>query len=141
MEDFVTYEQAVKLKELGFNEPCNHLYDSIKILEENIEAAHKKVNECHIYTSYINWNSCDTSLFVAAPTLYQVQKWLMKEHNIKVIPNYVKNNFYTCKMFWVDSQGFEQFTQCEENPYVINLESYEKALSVGIDFAIKYLNV
>lgn len=132
MEDFATYEQAIKLKELGFNEPCNHLYN-INGLEENIEAAHN-------YTTYIHWNSCNTSLFVAAPTLYQVQKWLMKKHNIKIIPKYVKNNFYTCKMFWVDSQGFEQFTQCEEKPYVINLESYEKALSVGIDCAIKYLN-
>ena len=25
-EDFVSYELAVKLKECGFNEPCDHYY-------------------------------------------------------------------------------------------------------------------
>ena len=27
IEDFVTYEQAVKLKKVGFNWECNHYYD------------------------------------------------------------------------------------------------------------------
>ena len=126
MEYFVTKEQAKELKKLNFCEKVNHFYSS-----------KEDVNDIRFSPNYFNFN--DGKNLISAPTLAQVQDWFMNIKDIKIIPGYVKNNFYTCKMFWIDSQGFEQFTNCEEKPYVCNLESYDNALSVGIDCAIKLL--
>lgn len=76
MEDFVTYHQAVKLKELGFDWECGaYYYIDSKEFRGNIRP------DNHNYRSEI---------VASAPTLSQAQKWLreVKRIMIAIIPKY-----------------------------------------------------
>ena len=69
-EQFVTYEIALKLKELGFDEECFGLYKN-KILFR--------------YYETFTWN--DFSNSIKAPLWQQVIDWLREEHGIHIIIN------------------------------------------------------
>ena len=116
-EDFVTYKQASKLKELGFY--CidfTHLYDEDEELVE-----YDYFQDKHYYDNYI-----------PAPTLAQAQKWLREEKGVKV---YVKPLFSSEEYeYWI-SFKFKMFMVGDEC-YGVE-ETWEYALSEGINEAIK----
>jgi hypothetical protein len=58
-KEFVPYELAVKLKELGFDEPCLKSYGDDGLLNQN-----------------------DHSLYLSAPTFSQAFRWLYQKLNI-----------------------------------------------------------
>lgn len=60
-DDFVTYEIAKRLKECGFDEPCNAFYWTC---DGEFKDTH---NRCHT-------NSASCEAMVTAPTLWQAQK-------------------------------------------------------------------
>lgn len=77
-EDFVGYDLAVKLKEKGFNEPCNmyyHIYDDIADCVSSLEST--RFGACCFHNSN-NKYRC------AAPTISQVLKWLRKHKKIHI---------------------------------------------------------
>lgn len=128
MEDFVTYEQAVKLKELGFKYPCNHYY-SLEggLLYEETE------------NDQTNYTHCNTKYLISAPTLAQVQKWLREIKDISV----------TVRILSIDNDGI---TYCAD-VFKINREekclnlirgvqsnSYEDTLSLGIAKGLDFLD-
>ena len=120
-EDFVTYEQAVKLKELGFD------WDTIAFYLETV-----------LITKIINWhttNATDLPIF-SAPTLAQAQKWL-REKGIEVMSYYD----YTTKtwIFEVCEIGDPHFYGYHSDDFGLNKPTYEQALSAGIDQALKFL--
>lgn len=63
-KDFVTYEQAVQLKELGFNESCFACYINGYPKSLSIGSADKK----------------DVSKFLLAPTYSSVFRWFREKH-------------------------------------------------------------
>ncbi len=74
MEDlFVTYKQALALKELGFDEPC-------------FRYAHKKLNTVETIDNLkmiINWNGNDPfGNITSIPLKSQVFKWFRDEHHL-----------------------------------------------------------
>lgn len=72
--EFVTYEQAIQLKELGFDEPCMFVHDTwgnTKNWTEDGEGEHRN--------SYIN-----ASIYYSAPLKQQVFRWFRNEHQIEV---------------------------------------------------------
>lgn len=75
-EDFVTYEQAVKLKELGFDWEVNHCYYDDELNEI-----------CDGSTS--NYDNCNSTDYIervcSAPTLSQAQKWLRNVKKADII--------------------------------------------------------
>lgn len=123
MEDFVTYEQAIKLKELGFKYPCNHYYSlDGGLLHEETE---------NDQTNYIY---CNTKYLISAPTLAQAQKWLRETKTIEVGSTYeiVVNSgwfFYIKDLVssWEDFYDIEKLNDGDYYP------TYELALSAGID--------
>lgn len=70
-EDYVSYELAVKLKECGFDEPCDSYYN--KACAADDEYWHTKREEL------INWNGLGSDCQISAPTLWQAQKWLREK--------------------------------------------------------------
>lgn len=86
MEDFVTHKQAIKLKELGFDWPCNHFYCQPE--------GHELRLVCYVPTDaldplYHNFNDPSTwsdgnENTPSAPTLAQVQKWLREVKGLYV---------------------------------------------------------
>ena len=122
-EDFVTYDQAVKLKELGFDWECNHYYDSSELLHE----------ECQSFVTNYGHTNSDLCL-ISAPTLSQAQKWLREVKGVKVYikPLFSSDEYEYCISF--KFQGFNVGDEC----YGVE-ETWEYALSEGINEAIKLL--
>lgn len=79
MEDFVTYEIAVKLKEKGFKDLCFAYYTNTNDLYFNYShKAGAKYSDCYLSHNLMPKDSV-SGKFVDAPTISQVLKWLRNE--------------------------------------------------------------
>lgn len=123
-EDFVTYEQAVKLKELGFDGECRAYYYDTKEISGNLIP--------------FNYNSRDIGV-ISSPTLSEVQKWLreVKEIEVGVFAEF-DGELRTGQWVWL-MRKFNTHLFDTVFPEDINYDSYEQALSAGLDKALKLL--
>lgn len=129
-EDYVSLEQAKALKELEFDWECYSLYNENGKLSPNLE------EWCDI--AFLNYNYHDE--LCSAPTLAQAQKWMreVKELDIDITlfreidareePVRIKR-YYNCEIAY--SEDAEDLSE--------DFDSYEEALSAGIDKAIEIL--
>ena len=138
MEDqFVTYEQALALKELGFNEPCMKEY-------------HNEIS-CNNSTNDENTNSDLFELYgegvITSPLKSQVFKWFRDEHNTQSSIEWNKSDhvWFTFKIY------FERLAIGENPPVMVghtinswlglnlHFNTYEEAESACIDRLIEIL--
>jgi hypothetical protein len=86
-EEFVTYEQALALKELGFDEPCMFVHDTwgnTKNWTEDGEGEHRNSDK-------------NASIYYSAPLKQQVFRWFREKHDINNCISYSRledNNWY-----------------------------------------------
>lgn len=153
IEDFVTFEQAKKLKELGFDWKCTHFYDYFD--PDMLISAGRIVNEGGAaYALTVdklseNFNLDDPDIFerASAPTLAQTQKWLMEKQKLFVISEvYFKN----CMDGDYTNPEYEYIIVNFRDGGALRTESgslfpqrlfttYEQAISEGIDKALEIL--
>lgn len=149
MKDFVTYEQAVKLKELGFDWGCTYFYDE----DKKLTAGYADISGDGGFDDYelsvidltcsVNNNCLYRDIF-DAPTLAQAAKWLREVKGIIIVctpevdeydfNDYVRK-FITgqwCYELW--RNGDEHWNSTEKL-----YPTYETALSAGIDTALKLI--
>jgi hypothetical protein len=82
-KEFIPYEWALRMKQLGFDEPCLDFYDDNQELFYN----HENKEKIHIGDS------------VKAPLFQQAFRWFRQEHNLKFhIREDVWNNWCSLKM-------------------------------------------
>ena len=127
-EEYVTYSQAVKLKELGFDWKCRDFYPITGALGIKRNCSHTNFNSFQM-----SFDSKYGEIF-SAPRLDQAQKWLREKHNLSVEPicNMVRQwNVNVCE---IDNFGTAVYSK-------INLDTYELALSAGIDAALELLTL
>lgn len=119
-EDFVTYEQAVKLKALGFDWNCHTWYHWD--------------NWCGLTYSGMCENHNMFEKCISGPSLYQVQKWL-REKNIEVMSYYD----YTTKTWIYEVCEIGEPHSCgyHSDDFGLNKSTYEEAISAGIDTALE----
>lgn len=108
-KEFVSWEIAKQLKDLGFNEICFTSYnpnkdlvsmfaiETIDILEYPVHLMSEKNNE-----EYLVRNSQVNKDFITAPLYQQVIRWLWEEHKIfiKIFPE--ENNNYSGSIKGID---------------------------------------
>lgn len=114
-EDFVTFNQAKTLKELGFNWTSYNYYDN---------------DGSFITTSHDEYYS-EFEGRTTAPTLAQAQKWLREKGliiNINYEPVYYYGDIYN------EKKGDYEYMITE------NFETYESVLSVMIDKALEIID-
>ena len=133
IKDFVTYEQALALRELGFKEECLFHYTTYKALEGNevrgsTDWSMESVSTEVLYKSFNYFKEID----IDAPTLAQSQKWLRKEKRYSV------EELYDCDDKW--SYFIVRMSDGEFIRHVSDFNSPEEALSEGITECIKILN-
>lgn len=121
-EDFVTYEQAEKLYDLGFDLKCIACYN---------EGEFEYTGEYNNYNSgYYRYN------IISAPTLTQAQKWLRevkKEHLIVNIDRWVTATPYRFEIYQETGEVLiHQYTQND-------FSTYEEALMARISKLIEIL--
>lgn len=115
MEDFVTYEQALTLKKLGFNWELHLYYNNDKKL---------------LWTR----NCCNhnTSIYASAPTLAQAQKWLLsKGYYIDIVLASGRANIWTFDILNINTT---EYVICGKF-----YDSYEESLLAGITECLKLL--
>lgn len=138
-EEYVSYECAVKLKELGFDWECDHSY-----LHNAID---KSGNPYLYHVEMRNWNNFNSEVeCFSAPRLDQAQKWL-REKGIHISVNpYMSYDVDADGALYNEypSWGFElmdvasaDFMDDAEGKH----DSYESALSAGIDKALELLTI
>lgn len=125
-EDFVTYKQSVKLKELGFDWKTFAFYLGTVL--------NTKVPSWQIT------NTTDVPI-IPAPTLAQAQKWLReKEIEVAVFAEF-DGELRTGQWVWLmrkfNTHLFDTVFSEDED---LNYDTYEQALSAGIDKALELLN-
>lgn len=131
MEDFVTFEIALKLKEKGFIEECIAYYHTDGELLYNRDQ-YRGGDYKSLLRSYNslpkNPIGCEQ---IDAPTTSQVLKWLREEKNIILTPNpsYFKED---CCLGWdCDVWICGNYIHCCED-YKI----YEEAAIAGIEYVL-----
>ena len=73
-KEFIPYEQALALKELGFDEPCFFAFDncSTPMRCSDLRTSEQKFNG-------VNYNS---SSYTSQPTFSQAFRWFREKHNL-----------------------------------------------------------
>jgi hypothetical protein len=71
--EFIPYEQALELKELGFNEPCFYPFTNFSDLEWS------KVDSC--YADFKNWNDKRYGV-ISAPLYQQAFRWFREKYDL-----------------------------------------------------------
>ena len=120
MEDFVTYEIAVKLKEKGFDDECHAYY-------------YEPLKHCLNFSRVFKTNSLiENYNCITAPTVSQVLKWLREKRHTYIYVDVCKAGYF-----------FE--VKCLRSFYMINTtffdkhKSYEQAAIAGIEYVIDNL--
>jgi len=84
-KEFILYEQALKLKELGFNEPCFTSYDDKKRLRNPFDCT-EDYNESVTYiedtTCFVKNSELKLEHWTTAPTYSQAFRWFRREHGL-----------------------------------------------------------
>ena len=98
--EFVPYELAVKLKPIGFDEPCLACYT---------ENAIGRGDKLQFFVKPIKCN--DDYVFVSAPTFSQAFRWFDEHTDLMgfVVPS-IKDNHFD----WLIRVDWEEEIECEE---------------------------
>lgn len=125
--EIVNFEQAKALKELGFPQEVHpwNLYDI------HTGILHKDYDD----SSPLYLTENDTCM---APSLELVAKWLRKEKDFHICPRYVVLNG---EKFYYSEVNEEElsYMECPGYWYPIRYNTFEEALSAGINKAIEIL--
>ena len=121
MEDFVTYDIAVKLKEKGFNVECHAYYEPLK--------------HCLNLSRVLQTNSlAENYNCITAPTISQVLKWLREEKCLHIEIQYIFSEETIWEFEVVLIGSYERWWNESES-----LDSYEQAVIAGIEYVIDKL--
>lgn len=96
-KEFITYEQALALKELGFDEPCIAFYDKLKFSNNiSLRFVSQRVNN-NILNNIKNTNGT----LISAPLYQQAFRWFREKHNIQgyIYSSTVRGNAEKTKQF------------------------------------------
>ena len=144
-EDYVSYELALKLKECGFDEPCNYGYSVKMRLEPEVSFGEPKMVHSKDPKNYNdNRKGIEKGLsFCSAPHIYHAQKWLREAKGIAINVIAHDGDFYTWDAIFlskapqdivIESTFSEEFCL-----YAKKFYSYEEALSAGISAALELI--
>ena len=96
-----TYEQAVRLKALGYNMPCNDIYWIYDDSEEQFEQNY----------GFFDWNTDDDGeRCISAPTVHEALQWIRGEKKIHcaaaLYPDVERDGYYYEGEFVTRSGGW-----------------------------------
>lgn len=133
-EQFVTYEIAAKLSELGFYENClGFYYDKCEDNGAHGGEFESMAGYCEGREHTGNLSSLD--FIILAPLWQQVQKWLREKHQL-----HITVNFELSMKWWfsVDRSPYDESDDVISFPVEIfeGFETYDGALEAGIQYAL-----
>jgi len=87
-KEFIPYEQALALKELGFDESCLAYYNNYKPKNNHPRGLVISGNQDH------NIETEGDNLICSAPLYQQAFRWFREKYRLDGKPEYFLNNFY-----------------------------------------------
>jgi len=101
-KEFVPYQKALELKELGFDEPCFG-----KFYHNHLEIGGSWLN------SEFNKDKKDGNIFTSAPLYQQVFRWFREKYNAHIYPQkFTENTWHVSWGDW-ESPVFETYEEAE----------------------------
>jgi hypothetical protein len=132
-KEFLPYEQASALKELGFGEPCLAMFDEYKIFE---------------YNSILH-NANILIDCVSAPLYQQAFRWLRETHNIDVDVVRDSEVHYQDETRWIVKTSNWNDIRVKDFPIAqlkfpntshhTDFKTYNEALEKGLEEALKFI--
>ena len=109
-KEFVSYDLALELKELGFDEPCFGFYVNNKV-KYGIASVDKNINKC--------WAD---ELFCTAPTFSQAFRFFREQLLLDscIIPYWFIDGEYKVKKYTYSiepSNRFDEYFDCDSDEY------------------------
>jgi|688.fasta_scaffold1560923_1 hypothetical protein len=123
-EELITFETAKLAKEKGFDEICYYLHHPLYGVVDNSKY-HKN--------SKLNVSDKDKTEYVTAPTQSLLQKWLREVHNIHPEIHNLSIKWWL-NLKEIDSDNAALFISD-------NYNSYEEALEIGLQEALKLIEI
>ena len=99
-EEFVTSEQSLALKELGFDEECMAGYDK----EDNTLYIAYLINAGVLFNSHY---------YDKAPLKQQVFRWFREKYDAHMHPSRLMRNIYVVRYGDWDSEAFKTYEEAE----------------------------
>ena len=129
-KDYISIDNAKILKKVGYNDPCMAFYCKMN----NHQLIYQ--NECNTILSNINDKFEEEDY--AAPTLYEVQQWLLREHNIYIYPDPIlsKDKDEIC-LYFINYYKYINGEWEEINLPYNKYTNYEDALNDGIKYVLQ----
>jgi hypothetical protein len=118
--EFVTYEQALALKELGFDEPCLAKHDLKHIL--------LRVEECK------NQENAQEFDYILAPLYQQAFRWFREKHSLIAYPVWRIDNTWDMNIQKLDNNGL---LSGQSTLAIIKKPTYEEAEQACLDKLIE----
>ena len=113
---FVEYEQALVLKELGFDEPCFRWYDE------------RWGDDLHQDKYNTNKDLFMTDLDCSAPLYQQAFRWFREKYDLHCWPEPTGSNRYCCKYDGNDETGYRWVGYLRnDNKEILFYLTYEEA--------------
>lgn len=132
--DYVSYELAKKLKERGFDEPCDHYYCAF---DNETDVRFWSIHPAQSQNGFTNPNG---RVIADAPTLWQAQKWLREKKGIAI--NVIAHDGGKYSHEHVYLPNYDESTT-QWGIWHINhtplFDTYEEALSAGIAEMLRLL--
>lgn len=129
----VTKEQAIKLREIGFDEQCDKVWGEY----DDYEGLHNILNN----------NRYNSDKLFSAPSMPFALAWLREEKrmHISAHPNYNADGIiYMCTVFFIEDEHVNNILLKDEPltvdytpPKIFN--TYDEANSEGLNYALEYL--
>lgn len=130
VKNFVTYKQAVSLKQISFRETCLYHYNDRELLFSNSNS-NGEGGGIYVEDLECSHNTKDKG-YIDAPTLYQAAEWL-RNKGYSVEPH--SGDEFDKYEYQIDVKTENPYTKLSENEY----SSYIEALSAGIDKCLEIL--
>lgn len=133
-KEVVTYEIAIKLKELGFNEECILYYTNDKLISEDEFLYHIRngspltynCNEKSCQTDWLNWGGMSI-IPTSAPLWQQVINFFMEKHNLCIFTiKYDNEEFYSTILNKWESSKFKSYEVAREQAILKAIELCQK---------------
>jgi hypothetical protein len=138
-KEFIPYEQALTLKELGFNEPCFGVYGYNKLsksvpdnlINKNVISYIQDIIKVEEFVLDFNdLRNCNIGDDVSAPTFSQAFKWFREKYNISYSIDWMSRSLEFYNGYYVHFRGINGNKINQENFIVLNDELPPKGYGV-----------
>lgn len=125
--EYVTYQEALWLKDLKFDDPCEYYYNAKK---ERVFSKWTALSPQFVNNAYLDEIA---DCIATSPTLMHIVKWFRETYNIIiwVIP-YVNNGI-------IDDEAWQFIIYKDDKKYKISDDIFYKSPETAYHFAINFI--